>query len=102
MNKKSLESTIYLLDFYLPTTDDWYPNYVRNTVRVRVTRLPRHNQTIRVSVWGADDDGMERDETLPEDRKLCEKRVKEITAFAKSMPNPLTKSWLKANGFVRA
>lgn len=104
-----------LEEFYLPTQDNWYPNFERNTVRVSVVFLaPRQIKSlrsalktsdvkeVRISVWGADDFGMERDEILPEDKKLAAKRLKEIRQFARNMPNPLNQDWLEANKFVRA
>ncbi len=50
---------IYLKDEYRFTTDEWYPNYTNNQVRLRVGSLS--NGSWRVSVWGADDFGMEFD-----------------------------------------
>jgi hypothetical protein len=90
-------------DFFYPTSDDWYPNYPRDTVRVRV-----HDQTtpgaetvfIRISVWGADDVGMERDHYVPVSEK--EGKLREVVKLADNLPNPLTKSWLRDQGFVPA
>ena len=88
-------------DLYWPTSDEWYPNYQRNTVRVRI-----HDQTtgdnvfVRVSVWGADDCGMERDVYVVLHDK--QRVIKELCALVDSLPNPLTKTWLRSQGFVNA
>jgi len=76
---------------YVQTTDDWYPNWEGNTVCVSVVLL--NPPGIRISIWGADDDGMERDSTTI--------TVAEAIEFVKSMPVPITKEWLESVGFVR-
>jgi len=88
-------------DFFYPTIDDWYPNFPRDTVQIRV-----HDQTtgdnvfIRISVWGYDDCGMEKDFYV----SLAEKdaTLKQVIKLADNLPNPITKAWLKSQGFVRA
>lgn len=48
------------IEIMIPTTDDWYPNYQNNIVRlVYVGELV--DSTYRVAVWGADDFGVEYD-----------------------------------------
>ena len=84
------------LDFYWPTIDDWHPNWERDTVRVRVTTLL--DGTLRISVWGADDDGMERDTPSPSHEEV----QRQIRWAKTQLPNPLTKRWLTEQGFVRA
>lgn len=44
---------------YIPTPDNWYPNYQDNTVRGRV--LPLSDGALRICFWGADDYGLELD-----------------------------------------
>lgn len=54
---------------FKPTKDCWYPNFPDNQVRVTLHMfIPLfnkkgkfHNHMHRVSVWGADDCGMEKD-----------------------------------------
>jgi hypothetical protein len=75
---------------YLPTTDDWYPNFERNTVECSLLKL--RDGMFRVCIWGADDTGMERDFESQMDAK----------AMFKALPNPVTRDWLKAQGFVPA
>jgi hypothetical protein len=84
------------LDIYWPTNDDWCPNYERDTVRVRVTTLL--DGSLRVSVWGADDLGMERDIQNPS-HETVQQQIKWVKT---QLPNPLSQAWLRAQGFVRA
>lgn len=48
-----------LEEIYKPTTDDWYPNFENNTIRISLLLL--NDGTFRVCAWGNDDFGMERD-----------------------------------------
>lgn len=88
-----------------PTSDNWRPNFPRNTVEIRVhvyyNCIPEGtvpNGMIRVCVSGADDTGMERDERL--DISEYESRLKEIGDWlAYKLPNPLTMAWLRTQGF---
>ncbi len=102
--KQSTPSIIELRCFRLPTQDNWYPNFERNTVLVRVSEWINASKDskymFRVSVWGADDDGMERDTFVSKKERVefREALLKEVDNF----PNPLNKDWLKSKGFVRA
>lgn len=88
-------------EHFWPTSDDWYPNFERNTVRVRISSTVTGGQAwARLSVWGADDDGRETD-------RHCRTAdlpavVRELNKLADSFPNPITKRWLERNGFVRS
>jgi hypothetical protein len=77
-------------DVMRSTSDDWYPCFPDKTVRVRVTRLSTGSW--RVSVWGADDDGMEIDVSL---------QARALDIF-ETLPRVITKKDLTARGFVRA
>jgi len=77
-------------DIMRQTSDQWYPNYPGDTVKVRVTRLS--DGKWRVSVWGADDDGMECDLRLQD----------EALALFEALPKVITKADLTARGFIRA
>jgi hypothetical protein len=94
-------------EFYLPTQDDWYPNFIRNTVRVRVyeTLSVRHtvlHYSARISVWGSDDLGMEKDFELSLVPSCRLKEIQEIVKEANNLPNPLNRDWLSAHGFKYA
>lgn len=82
------------LDFYWPTTDDWYPCWPRQTVRVQVSEI---DAMVRVSFWGADDFGLERDVPNP-----TPEMVEQQINWAKLLPNPVTQQWLRDHGFVNA
>lgn len=79
----------------LPTTDDWHPNGPRNTVECCVyrddarTTVPRRGPVFRVTVWGADDTGMEAGFSSEKDAYL----------MYDSLPNPITMEWLRQKGF---
>lgn len=92
------------MQFYLPTQDDWSPNFIRNTVRVSVYEADaiwdgKPGTHARISVWGADDRGMEKDFALKGDKAVRQKQMGEIIKEAQSFPNPLNKDWLLAHGF---
>jgi len=55
----------YYKTILIKTTDDWCPNFNDDEVRLSVDRLIGMPITYRVSVWGADDLGMEKDFTMP-------------------------------------
>ncbi len=74
----------------LYASDDWYPNYPGDMVRVRFLMLSDGNW--RVCVWGADDDGMERD--------FADKDEAYKVYF--SLISPISHDFLKTLGFVRA
>lgn len=65
LKKKKTKIPKCLLDEYRKTTDQWYPNYDGNKVHVRATLYPPGSvwddeHRAQISVWGADDDGMEK------------------------------------------
>lgn len=55
---------------------------------------------VRVSVWGADDFGMELDRST--DGKGLAGVLVELEGLLRRFPNPLTQQWLAQQGFVRA
>lgn len=48
---------------FIRTSEDWFPNYNQNRVRVFCRRISPAGQpeVYRVAVWGADDTGMNKD-----------------------------------------
>lgn len=87
---------------HISTTDQWYPNYPDDTVRVCVMDCTNiwGQLAIRTSVWGDDDYGMERDEyftTHRDKNKAYKARCKEVQSW-----QCVTKDNLKKLGFVRA
>lgn len=87
--------------FFYPTSDDWYPNFPRNTVEVAVhvyyNVLDYNKGMIRVVVRGADDTLMVKDTNLPVAE--YENKLAEIRKWIQRLPNPLTKAWLLSDGF---
>ena len=89
-------------EVFIPTSDDFYPNFPGSTVRVRVTETLRIWKTaaVRTSVWGADDCGFERDEhfdSAKDMRRCFRDRVLEVKRW-----RAITKEMLILSGFVRA
>lgn len=92
--------------FFYPTSDGWHPNFPRNTVEISVyvyynpdniaKSIP--NGMIRIVVRGADDTAMDKDIRLHISE--YEAKLKELRFWLEnSLPNPLTKAWLKTHGF---
>lgn len=89
---------------YVKAHDEWHPSYVLSVdqghrisymVRVSLLQLPTTDE-YRVAVWGADDDGMERDFSRHEDQDAA-------LLFMELLRQPvLTKDYLKSKGFVPA
>lgn len=85
---------------YLPTNDDWCPNFEGDKVRVSLlTDMNFGGRGIwhRVCVWGSDDDGMEIDFDGEETKSLAEEMYKKIISLP-YVDKPILKKW----GFVRA
>lgn len=95
------------IQFFYPVEEDWYPNFPRNTVRISVylyfnvkwvQKKRNTNGMIRIVVSGADDTAMAKDEYL--NVSQYSNRLPEIQYWCDhSLPNPLTKKWLRENGF---
>ena len=91
-----------LATFFWPTSDQWHPNFPRDTVLVRLSEQKTGEESfIRLSVWGADDDGMERD-WFAHNRTEIKQSLLEAKRLTADLPNPLTKRWLTEHGFMRA
>jgi hypothetical protein len=106
------DNPFYYAQFYLPTLDNWAPNFERDTVRVAVLALftreasadtsrlgkptLRFPTRIRVVVGGADDTMIEWDSEMIEERDF-DIRKQEIVKFVRNFPNPITREWLLNN-----
>lgn len=91
------------IDQYYQVSDEWYPNYHNNLVRMRVSFYEYDNSEkdmVRISFWGADDFGVEKDELVS--KKIFYKKIKEIKNWLKVMPNPLNANYLFNQGFIKA
>jgi hypothetical protein len=93
------DSTYEREELMRPTTDDWCPNYPNDEVKVRCTLNMEHQGKIwhRVSVWGADDLGMERDFHGTDEKDLAVELYRTVVRNP-----PVTFAKLKLLNFVNA
>lgn len=79
---------------YMPTNDEWYPNFEGDKVRVSLMTDMEYKGGIwhRVCVWGADDDGMEIDFDGAETKILAEEMYKKIIDLP-YVDKPILKKW---------
>lgn len=86
-------------EIFKATSDDWYPCFkVYDHTLVKVTCLELSDGSgWRVCVWGADDDGMERDWPTWQGQFPAFQMFMEIIRQPK-----ISKQWLLEAGFVRA
>lgn len=84
------KNTIYnIKEEFRPTTDQWYPNYDGNLVKVRVVEYSKGGAM--VCVWGADDFGMEI---------MTGTRMQAIDIY-QTLPKIITIEDLESRGFIR-
>lgn len=106
-NTSIYDRNVKHIEFHIPTQDDWSPNFIRNTVRVRVweafhIRTNRPHRWARLCIWGDGDVGMEKDFALSIHQQVREHQLRMIMNEAKHFPNPLNQDWLLLHGFIRA
>lgn len=88
MPKKN--NTIYhIKEEFRPTTDQWYPNYDGDLVKISVYEYSKGGAM--VCVWGNDDFGMEI---------LVDTRMQAIDIF-NTLPKVITIEDLESRGFIR-
>jgi hypothetical protein len=85
--------------FFLPTVDEWYGTYEGGYVEVFVgdELNPEFNQ-IRIGFWGNDDTALIKDSEKyhPEESK---EKLRDALEYVLSMPLPITKGYLRKEGF---
>ena len=85
--------------FFLPTEDEWYGTYDGGYVEVVISDglNPELNQ-LRIGFWGNDDTALIRDSEMydPEESK---EKVRDAIEYVLSMPQPITKEYLRKEGF---
>lgn len=94
-------------EFYYPTTDNWAPNFPRDTVRVALYMYPpsldRDRKKVvhfKLVVSGADDTMVARYSQVPVSEASAERKA--LTKWLDlRLPNPLTLAWLLSQGFTR-
>ena len=83
--------------FFYPTCDDWSPCFPRQTVQVSLTAYSFG--MFRMVVRGADDTSLEKDIRLPPGEMPAKEQ--ELLAWLQNrLPNPLSKAWLREQGFI--
>jgi len=103
-NKQVAEDRLDV-EFYLPTKDDCYPNFIRDTDRTHLFEYPvghpGHKDPItvmfRIFVSGEDDTFLGNDFYFPR-INLVQAR-KEMQQKLRDLPNPLNKDWLLSYGY---
>ena len=94
--------TTTLRERYMPTTDDWHPNFPRDTVLVRLIEYTAPSKDdqhmLRATVRGMDDTVMEMDIRVPAN-ELDATRTSLLHLVDHELPNPLTRAWLATRGF---
>lgn len=85
--------------FFLPTKDEWYGTYKGGYVEVLVgdELNPEFNQ-IRIGFWGNDDMALIKD-SEKYDPKESKERLRDALTYVLSMPTPITKDYLREQGF---
>lgn len=90
MPKKNKQNTIYhIREEFRPTTDQWYPNYPEDLVKVTVVEYSKGGAM--VNVWGDDDFGMQI---------LVDTRMQALDIF-NALPKVITIEDLQLRGFIR-
>ncbi len=92
------------LNVFVPVNENWYPSFkIDYQGEILLVRVTLHETTLsfdppftRVSVWGADDCGMEKDYLATEFAQAKEDWLKVI------QQKNLTRKWLNEQGFVNA
>lgn len=102
MVKKRNINSYRRYDKFLPTTDDWYPNYDNDMVKVSVILTTEiwGKPSVQFCVWGNDDFGMERPEYFAT-KKEARQKYKEIVRTINNW-SIVTKEMLKDLNFKMA
>ena len=94
---------------FYPASDGWHRQYPRNTVSVRLFAYYNPDKVgtirdglIRMSVGGNDNASMMKElQFKSSGSPEFESKLKELSNWLESsLPNPLTKEWLKEQGFL--
>lgn len=92
------------LNVFVPVDEDWYPSFtVKWQGEIKLVRVTLHETCLlfkdpftRVSIWGADDCGMEKDYLATDFEKA---RADWLMVVQKKK---LTRAWLYEQGFINA
>jgi len=83
---------------YITVTDDWYPCYKGHKVKLSLALCFFKNYYIKLSVWGADDFGLEIEENFQNESEAMI-RYEELEPYFRSIPNGKNKQWFREQGF---
>lgn len=97
--KKRNQDKQYRYEVMVKVTDQWYPNYPDNHIKVGAVILI-DGLTVRVNAWGDDDLGMDRDylaKSHGEARGYYRKMVKYVDWI--KTQEPVNQEFFKKQGF---
>ena len=90
------------IDKFITVTDDWYPCFKGNTVKVSLflTYVPENNyHFVRIMAWGNDDYGLTLDYNSEDYNRLLEKYDEfKLTLYDKAKDG-INKEWFYKRGF---
>ena len=87
---------------YVKVTDDWYPNFNGNTVRLTVGIFFFQKYYIKLMAWGADDTGMEIVQYYNTKEEAINAYSKEFIPKYESVPDNINRQWFFNNGYQAA
>lgn len=91
----------YVKERFITVTDDWYPCYEGNKVKLRLTLTSFLNKYyVKFAAWGADDTAYEVEyefSTL----ELAKKKYQELIYEYEIVPDNIDKYWFIDRGFKR-
>ena len=86
---------------YITVTDDWYPCYKGNKVRLRLSLISfLDTYYVRLAAWGADDTAYVRDFEYT-DKVQANQRYEELIYVYNTIPDGIDKDWFIDRGFTR-
>lgn len=91
----------YEKERYITVTDDWYPCYEGNKVRLRLSFTSFLDKYyVRLAVWGADDTAYVKDFEYTNEC-LAWRRYEELIPIYNTIRDGINKDWFIDRGFVR-
>ena len=93
------------IDKMITVTDEWYPCYEGNKVRVSlfISNLDELNyHFVRICVWGADDFGLEMDYIDLNYESLISKYNEWKETILDKLTDGVNKEWFLSKGFYKA
>lgn len=86
---------------YITVTDDWYPCYEGNKVRLRLSLSSFLDKYyVKLAAWGADDTAYEQEFEYT-DKAQAKRQYDELTFVYNSIPDGIDKDWFIDRGFTR-